>query len=140
MSAAGPEGGAGRSLETPLARVRGLGAKGEGGEHWWQERVSAIATLLLTVWLGASLALLPALDFATVRDWLASPFAAVPMLLFIAAAFWHLVMGLVVVIEDYVHEPGNKFFALLLVKFAGLFAAALAMFAVLKIALSGDAA
>lgn len=128
------------SMETPLARVRGLGAAGEGAQHWWHERLSSVATLLLLVWLGVSLARLPDLSHATVADWLQGPLAAVPMLLLIAAAFWHARLGLQVIVEDYVHDEGAKLFWLLLINLAALLGAGLALFAVLKIALAPAAA
>ena len=121
---------------TPIARVRGLGSAREGGEHWWHERLSSVACLLLYVWLAASLLRLPALDQPTVASWLREPLAAVPMLLLVLATFWHLQMGLKVVIEDYVHDEGNRFLSILLLNFATLLAAAFALFAVLRIALA----
>ena len=129
----------GMTSKTPLGRVRGLGAAGEGAEHWWHERLSSIAALLLYVWLIVSLLRLPALDYATLSQWLAQPFAAVPMLLLVATSFWHAKMGLQVVVEDYVHEEGGKFFWIVLINFAAILAAALAMFAVLKVAFAGSA-
>ena len=72
--------------------------------------------------------------------WLHEPLAAVPMLLFIAMLFWHLQMGLRVVVEDYVHEEGNKIFLLVLINFLVVAGAALALFSVLKIAFGGVAA
>ena len=141
MSAAagGPaaESGAAASLATPLARVRGLGPAHEGAEHWWQERTSGIAALLLYLWLGVSLLRLPALDHATLSEWLAAPSAAVPMLLLVGVTFWHARMGLQVVVEDYVHDEGSKLFWILAIRFAAVLGAALAAFAVLKIALGG---
>ncbi|HYJ83482.1 MAG TPA: succinate dehydrogenase, hydrophobic membrane anchor protein [Allosphingosinicella sp.] len=122
------------ALETPLARARGLGSAREGAEHWWHERASSVALLLLFVWLIVSLLRLPALDHRGVTEWLRDPLAAVPMLLLIAATFWHLKMGLQVIIEDYVHDEGNRFLALLLISFAAIGGAAFAIFAVLKIA------
>jgi succinate dehydrogenase / fumarate reductase, membrane anchor subunit len=126
-------------METPISRVRGLGSARSGAHHWWVERLTSIATLLLFVWFAVSLLRLPALDRDTVVEWLSSPLAAVPMLLLIVATFWHLKLGLQVVIEDYVHEEGNKFFAILLINFLTVAGAAFALFAVLKIALGGDA-
>jgi succinate dehydrogenase / fumarate reductase membrane anchor subunit len=123
------------TLETPLARARGLGSAREGGEHWWHERLSSVACLLLYVWLLVSLLRLPALDHRGVTEWLRQPSAAVPMLLLVLATFWHLAMGLKVVVEDYVHEEGNRFLSLLLLHFAAVAGAAFALFAVLKIAL-----
>lgn len=126
-------------METPLKRVRGLGAAKGGAHHWWLERLTAIATLVLLVWLAVSLVRLPGLDQATLRQWLAAPLAAVPMLLLIVAVFWHLKMGLQVIVEDYVHSDGPKLFWITLINFLSLFGAGLAIFAVLKIALGGGA-
>ena len=121
-------------LETPIARVRGLGSARSGARHWWLERMTSVATLVLFVWLIVSLLRLPALDHETVTAWLRSPLAAVPMLLLVVTTFWHLKMGLQVIIEDYVHEEGNKLFLIVLLNFFAIAGAALAIFSVLKIA------
>jgi len=122
------------ATETPIARVRGLGSAQEGAHHWWLERLTSIATFLLFVWLIVSLIRLPSLDHRGVTEWLATPTAAVPMLLLIVSTFWHLKLGLQVVIEDYVHDEGNHFFSIILVNFLTIIGAAFAIFAVLKIA------
>ncbi len=137
MSASAGEGGA--RMETPLGRVRGLGPAREGAEHWWEERLSSFALLLLIVWLIVSLLRLPALDYESLHAWLAQPLAAVPMLLLIAATFWHSKMGLRVIVEDYVHEEGGKLFWIVVIDFLAILAGSLAAFSVLKIALGGDA-
>jgi succinate dehydrogenase / fumarate reductase membrane anchor subunit len=126
-------------METPISRVRGLGSARSGAHHWWLERLTSIATFVLFVWLIVSLLRMPTVDYATVREWLRHPLTAVPMLLLIVATFWHLKMGLQVVIEDYVHEGGAKAFAILLLNFFAIAGAALAFFSVLKIAFGGDA-
>ena len=125
------------SIETPIARVRGLGSARSGAHHWWLERLTSVSTLLLFVWLGASLLQLPRLDQPTIVAWLADPLAAVPMLLLIVSTFWHLKIGLQVALEDYVHEEGWKFFTITILNFFTLLLAALAIFAVLKIAFGG---
>jgi succinate dehydrogenase / fumarate reductase membrane anchor subunit len=127
-------------METPAARVRGLGSAHEGGAHWWQERTSSIAALMLYVWLGVSLVRLGRLDYGTVREWLADPWAAVPMLLLVLVTFRHLRDGLQVVIDDYVHDEGNRFFTLMLLNFATVAGGALALFSVLRIAFAAAAA
>ena len=127
------------SMETPLGRVRGLGASGEGAHHWWHERLTSISSLLLCVWLAVSLVRLPALDHATITEWLREPLAAVPMLLLIVSTFWHAKMGLQVIVEDYVHEEGGKLFWIVLINFAAVLGASLALFSVLKIAFGAAA-
>jgi succinate dehydrogenase / fumarate reductase membrane anchor subunit len=124
---------------TELKKVRGLGSAGEGGEHWIGERVSSIALLLLGVWLIASLIMLPSLDHATVSEWLRSPLGAVPMALFVVTAFWHGLDGLKVVVDDYVHEPGNNFALNTFLLFLAVGGAALSLFALGKIAFGAAA-
>ena len=125
------------AAETPVARARGLGPAGHGAEHWWHERLSSVACLLLYVWLLVSLLRLPALDHRGITEWLRDPLAAVPMLLLVAATFWHLKMGLKVIVEDYVHDEGNRFLSILLLSFAAVLGAAFGLFAVLRIAFAG---
>ena len=124
---------------TELKKVRGLGSAKEGGEHWIGERVSSVALLLLGTWLIASLLMLPALDHATVSEWLRTPLGAVPMALFVITSFCHGLDGLKVVVDDYVHEPGNNFALNTLLLFLAVGGAALALFALGKIAFGGGA-
>ncbi len=127
------------TTKTPLGRVRGLGPSGEGAEHWWDERLSSIATFLLTIWFIVSLLRLPSIDHGTLGEWLSQPLVAVPMLLLIVTAFWHARMGLQVIVEDYVHQEGDKLFWIVLISFSAILGGSLAAFSVLKIALGGAA-
>ena len=122
---------------TELAKVRGLGSAREGGEHWIGERVSSIALLLLGVWLIASLLFLPALDYATVSEWLRTPLGAVPMALFVITSFYHGLDGLKVVVDDYVADEGNRFALNTALLFLAVGGAAFALFALAKVALGG---
>jgi succinate dehydrogenase / fumarate reductase membrane anchor subunit len=126
-------------METPISRVRGLGSARSGAHHWWLERLTSVSTLLLFIWLLVALLTLPDLKYGTVTEWLGSPLGAVPMLLLIVSTFWHLKLGLQVVIEDYVHEEGLKLFTITLLNFFVLALGAAAVFSVLKIAFGGGA-
>ena len=124
---------------TPLGKVRGLGSAQHGGEHWLTERVTSIALLLLGTWLIASLLLLPQLDQRTLLEWLHAPSGAVPMALFIIVSFKHALDGMKVVVDDYVHEPGNNFACNLVLLFLAVGGGALALFALARIAFGGVA-
>ena len=122
-----------------IGRVRGLGSAKAGAHHWWLERLTSVSTLLLFVWFLVSLLRLPRLDHESVTLWLQSPVNAVPMLLLIVSTFYHLKLGMQVIIEDYVHEEGTKLFTITLLNFFAIGGAALAFFSVLKIAFAGEA-
>ena len=126
-------------METPLGRVRGLGSARSGAHHWWLERLTSVSTLILLVWFVGSLMRLPSLDHQTVTQWLASPLAAVPMLLLTVSLFWHAKLGVIVIVEDYVHEEGGRLFWVVVINFLAILGAALALFAILKIAFTGSA-
>lgn len=121
---------------TELARVRGLGSAKEGAAHWWQQRVTAFVNIALIVWLVVSLVRLPSLDYAVVRDWMQSPLVAVPLILIVANTFWHFRLGLQVVIEDYQHDE-TRVVLLGLLNIFTFGGGALALFSILKVALSG---
>jgi succinate dehydrogenase / fumarate reductase membrane anchor subunit len=127
------------TTETPLGQVRALGSARTGAHHWGQERAVSLATLFLCIWFLVSLWRLPQLDLQSLIMWLHAPFVAVPMLLLVVALFWHGKMGLMVVVEDYVHEEGNKLFCTILISFLTLFFAAISLFCVLRLSLAGVA-
>jgi succinate dehydrogenase / fumarate reductase, membrane anchor subunit len=122
-----------------LARVRGLGSAKEGAHHWWRQRVTAFGNLILILWLILSLLLLPDLGYETVRGWLQSPIVAVPMALIVVNTFWHMKMGLQVVIEDYQHGS-SRIVALAALHTWTFGAGGLALFSILKVALTGTPA
>ena len=124
---------------TGIGRVRGLGSARAGTHHWWMQRVTAGGNLLLVTWLFVSLIRLPLHDYRALVLWLSSPFASVPLILATISAFYHLRLGLQVVIEDYQHDF-SRVIALVLLNFYAIGGAALAIFAILRIALTGAAA
>lgn len=124
---------------TPLGKARSLGSAREGGEHWLTERATSIALLLLGTWLIASLLLLPSLDYRTLVEWLGSASGAVPMALLIVIGFKHALDGMKVVVDDYVHEDGNRFAVNTLLLFLAVGGASLALFALGRIAFGAAA-
>ena len=124
---------------TPLGKVRGLGSAGHGGYHWLEERFTSVTLVLLGLWLIFSLILLPDFSPGILKEWLGSAWGAIPMTLLIVTAFKHGLDGLKVVVDDYVHEEGTRIgihFALTMAAIAG---AAVALFALAKIAFGAAA-
>jgi succinate dehydrogenase / fumarate reductase, membrane anchor subunit len=124
-------------MRSPLSRAIGLGSAKEGVAHWWAQRLTALALVVLMVWFCASLvALVGAPRFEVVR-WLGSPLPAILMLLLLIVGFYHMALGVQVVIEDYIEHPWLRLGALILNRFAALALAVAAIYAVLRIALGG---
>lgn len=123
-------------MQNPLARVRGKGASGGGTHHWRSQRYSALVLLLLTVWLlwlGVSLA---GADYATASAAMSSPLNAGMAILFAGTVFYHMHLGLQVVIEDYIHVAALEFILLIFVRFACLLGFLTGAIAALKLVLT----
>jgi len=125
---------------TPLGKVRGLGSAGHGGHHWLEERFTSVSLLFLSLWLLISLLMLPVLDHGTLKQWLGSAWAAIPMALFIITAFKHGLDGLKVVVDDYVHEEGTRIGIHFLLTMLAIAGSATSLFALAKIAFGAPAA
>ena len=123
------------SLQSPLGRALGLGSAKEGSGHWYAQRLTAVALALLGTWFLLALVRLDGLDLVSVRTWLRSPVSAALLLLLVTTLAWHTILGLQVVIEDYVSAKGLRVALVVAMKFAFVLAAAAGGFAVLSIAL-----
>ena len=128
---------ASRSRRSDLGRVRGLGSAKEGVQHWWVQRVTAVALIPLSLWFVAGIVFLIDVDRATALQWLGSPVTLGLMSLFLIALIYHAVLGLQVVIEDYIHSHATKLILLLLIQFAGFALAAAGIIAMLLITIYG---
>ena len=122
------------SMKSPLGKALGLGSAKEGTEHWWTQRVSAVAMAPLMLWFVISMLALPAYDYGTVSAWLAAPMNAVLMLLASFTLLYHSALGTQVVIEDYV-KGSAKVVTLILARFAYFVLGAAAIFAILRVSL-----
>ncbi len=122
---------------TNIGKVRGLGSANHGAHHWLIQRVTAVGNLALIAWLLISLLRLPNYEHELLIGWLSSPLVAVPMMLMLVSIFWHLRLGLQVLIEDYVPDHGLKFGLIILLNFFAIGGAALGIFAVAKVAFTG---
>lgn len=118
---------------TPLNRVLGLGAAGGGVEHWWTQRLTAVALVPLGLWFAFSLAGLDSLGYADVAAWLSQPLSGVLLILTVLTAIHHSYLGVQVVVEDYVRGAA-KIVTLVLSAFAHVFAVVAAVFSILKVA------
>jgi len=102
------------SLETPLHRVQGFGSAHSGTQHFWRQRVTAVALIPLSIWFGVSALGLVGAREVDVLTFFQHPWNAGLMGLFIVIALIHMQIGIQSVVDDYVHGEGMKLVCLLL--------------------------
>ncbi|MBL0914036.1 MAG: succinate dehydrogenase, hydrophobic membrane anchor protein [Sphingopyxis sp.] len=121
---------------TRLGRVRGLGSAQHGSQHWLQQRLTALGNILLVTWFVVSMFRLQPTDYAEVHRWASNPMVGFALILLVISVFWHLRLGLQVLIEDYVHGEATRLLALVLLNFYAIGGAAYGIFAIVRIALA----
>ena len=120
-------------IRTPMGRVRGLGSARSGTQHFWQERLTAVAAIPLTNAFIAIVASVLGRNHAAVVQILGSPLVAILLLLFIVNSIYHMWLGMQVIIEDYVHDEVTKLVTLMANTFFSVVVGLAGVFAILKL-------
>ena len=124
-----------KDLRHPLKRARGLGSAQFGVGHWWTQRTTATALVVLGLWFVVLVLGHLHSDYATMRATVAKPWNAVLLIALLVTMFWHAVLGMQVVIEDYVHTRWKEIFLLVAIKFIAVLSVLAGTLAVLRVAL-----
>lgn len=121
--------------QTHLGRVKGLGSAKSGVHHWWGERVTSVALIPLTLWFVFSVLSLAGHPQADIAHWISHPLVAVLLIALIIASFHHTQLGLQMVLEDYVHEEGQRLIWVMVMKAIVWLLGLAALLSVLKLAI-----
>jgi len=122
-------------MRTPLSKVRGLGSAKEGTEHFWRQRMTALANVPLIIAFVVLVLANIGLDHASAKAFLGQPLVALTMLLVVGCGVYHMKLGMQVIIEDYVHHELLKVLSLMGNVFFSAIIALAAALAILKLAL-----
>src|SRR5713226_4915018 len=120
-------------MRSPLSRAIGLGSAKEGVDHWWAQRVTALALVPLTLWFVIAVIGLAGADRALFVEWVRNPLPAVLLVLLLVATFYHGALGLQVVIEDYVENDALRLGLVIVMRLAAIVFTVRGVFAVLKL-------
>ncbi|MBV1695520.1 MAG: succinate dehydrogenase, hydrophobic membrane anchor protein [Hyphomicrobiales bacterium] len=121
-------------IRSPLAKVRGLGSAKEGADHFWKQRVTAVANIFLITFAVLMLVKLAGADYATVKKTMQKPLVAILFLLLVLSGVHHMRLGMQVIIEDYVRGDGARVVLLMLNSFFAISVGLACIFSVLKLA------
>jgi succinate dehydrogenase / fumarate reductase membrane anchor subunit len=127
---------AGKQARTSSDRTQDRGSARAGVGHWWMQRLTAVALIPLTLWLTASLIARARDDYGSFIAWLRLPFTTVMMVSLLIALFYHVALGLQVVVEDYVHADRIQKPAVVVIYLASFALAAAGIVTTLRIAYS----
>jgi succinate dehydrogenase / fumarate reductase membrane anchor subunit len=122
-------------MVNPLARARGLGSAKEGVHHWYAQRASAILLIFLVGWLVYAMFRLAGTGHAEAVEFISSPINAAFLIVLLVTLFYHAMLGLQVVIEDYVHQAVAEVVLLLLTRAGAYIGMAIGIIYVLKLAI-----
>ncbi|HFB2048416.1 MAG: succinate dehydrogenase, hydrophobic membrane anchor protein [Hyphomicrobiaceae bacterium] len=121
------------TMRTPLKNVRRLGSAKEGANHFWQQRVTAVANIVLGLFLVWLIANMAGQEYETAKSWLANPLVAIALLLLVASGAFHMRLGMQVIIEDYISSESSKIVLLMLNTFFAIAVGLASVFAIFKI-------
>jgi len=124
-----------RSMQTPLAAVRGLGSAKSGLHHWWNQRMTAVAMVPLVIWMVSLCILMTGASYQDALAIASHPANATVLILFVAVGFWHAILGLQVILEDYVAAEGVRLVLIVVIRMFAIALAALSILSILRVAL-----
>ena len=126
-------------MRSPLGRAIGLGSAKEGVQHWWVQRLTAVALVPLAVWFVIVVLELAATgaDRAELVAWVRHPVPAAVWILLLIAVFYHAALSLQVIVEDYVGNRAARYTLLILIRLGAVLLGVLGIVAVVKLLLGG---
>ena len=126
-----------KTFETKLKQAKGSGSSLSGSGHWWWQRLTAMLLLIFSLWFVSSFLSDLSFSLEKARGFLKKPWNASLLIILLLSSFYHMWLGLQVIIEDYVHSRMWKYFLLITVFILSVGACALGIISTLLLAFKG---
>lgn len=125
-----------QSIRTPMGKVRGLGSAKEGVTHFIRQRVTAISLIVFVPFVLFALLSATQDGYAGAVKFVSNPIYGVILILACGAAFYHMRLGMQVVIEDYIAKHGTRIVLLMLNTFVSIALFAAAAYSIIRVGLT----
>ncbi len=127
------------SVRDPLKVALGRGSSHSGVHHWWLQRVTAVALIPLSIWFLFFIGGLADSGYHAVLVSMGQPVHALLLIVLSGALYWHGMLGLQVIIGDYVHTRWLEVTLQIALRFGAILGALACVLAVLAVWLTGAA-
>jgi succinate dehydrogenase / fumarate reductase membrane anchor subunit len=97
--------------------------------------MTAVAMVPLVIWMVSLSILMTGAGYEDALVLVSHPANATVLILFVAVGFWHAMLGLQVILEDYVAAEGLRLILITLIRMFAVALAALSILSILRIVL-----
>ena len=104
------------SRRSSLAVARGLGSAGSGTEAWFTQRITWALTIISSIMVLFLMVNQVGNPLPDIKSELSSFWSSLLLIVFVAVTFYHYVLELTEVIEDYVHNRPVELLLLLMIR------------------------
>jgi len=104
------------SFKSDIKKAKNLGSSAHGSGHWLMQRLTALLIIPLSIWLVYFFYKTKELSYPGMTLLLKQPKNLIPMLMLIITGLYHGLLGMQVVIEDYISCLKSRFFLIIATK------------------------
>lgn len=90
------------NYRSDLSKAKHLGSSGSGASHWWYQRFTAILLIILTGWVFCFFKEINHAELGSIVEIFKKPHHIVLIILFVLSGIYHAILGIQVIIEDYI--------------------------------------
>jgi succinate dehydrogenase / fumarate reductase membrane anchor subunit len=103
-------------LRSNLSKAKGLGSAKSGTHHWLMQRLSALLLVVMFAWFLQFCYSISTKNIHQVFTSIKTPYNSCGLALFVLASLYHGMLGMQIIIEDYIHSIAVRYLMIILLK------------------------